>query len=421
MKNVLAVRLGDVLVGTLRLEEGGLERVVFRTTEQYRTMARRPVLSQALEDNLDVTWAARVRLPAFFSNLLPEGELRELLARRAGVNPAREFFLIAALGEDLPGNVTVAPEGELDSSGDVEQELTPPEVAASEPLRFSLAGLQLKASVIEARGRWTVPVRGSGGRWLLKLPSPQYPGVPRNEFWTMRFAAALGLDVAETRLVELKDVDGLEGFAPKWHARGETHGLLVRRFDRTEGSQRVHVEDLLQVLNKHPSDREKYRAANAEWVGRLVRALDPTGADLDEVVRRLVFNVVMGNGDAHLKNWMLRYADPAVARLAPAFDLVSTIQYSETDQDEFALNLGGSKRYDAFKEDSVLAFARKLQVPGQADVEPRALVEVAVDLATRALSRWDDFAAQHDVSASFTGRLRAHWKRVPFLAAVLPG
>ncbi len=413
--NVLTVLLGATPVGRIELEGSGHDRVRFTTTEGYRLMVGRPVLSQSLEDDLGQVWESRIRAPAYFSNLLPEGVLRELLAHRAGVNPMREFFLLAQLGADLPGNVRVIPEGTLEDSDLTSLELPSP-VSVEEPLRFSVAGLQLKFSVNEASGRWVLPVRGAGGRWLIKLPSPRYPQVPHNEFWMMRFARALGLNAAEVVLAKLGDVEGVrEVVSPEMVGR-EQNALLVKRFDRTGGSTRIHTEDLLQVLNRHPDERTKYRAANAEWVGRLLRALHPDDVDLTEFVRRLVFNALMGNGDAHLKNWMLRYEDPQHARLSPAFDLVSTIQYAETDQEEYALNIGRTKHYDAFSVGVLRSFASKLHVAGREELSPDAIVQDAIAFAARLVGSWPEFARDHDVDEAFSIRLRKHWSRLPILS-----
>ena len=259
-----------------------------------------------------------------------------------------------------------------------------------------------------------LPVRGAGGRWLAKLPSWRFPRVPQNEFWTMRFAREVGLEVPDVELAKVESVDGLGPLLSHEAVSQEPELLLIRRFDRTEGAERIHTEDFLQVLNKHPGETVKYNAANSEWIGRLILALDPES--LDEVVQRLVFNVLMGNGDAHLKNWMLRYEYPVSASLAPAFDLVSTIQYSDTDQHEFALNLGRTKRYEQFGEERLAAFASKLAVPSLLDVpSAQTIVATARAFAARALSLWPRFAEANHVDKQFSETLHRHWERVPFL------
>lgn len=414
LPNTLEVLIGKLPIGLIEVETGGMDQTRFSFLPSYRELARRPVLGQTFIDKLESTWTARVRVPAFFSNLLPEGALRALLARHAGVNAVREFFLLAALGGDLPGNVVVRPLGPLDAAGELEHEL-PADGPAQDALRFSVAGLQLKFSVSQQQGRWTVPLRGQGGRWLLKLPSRSFRDVPRNEFWTMRYARHLGLAVADTELIHWREVAGLEAIRDADIAKEEELALLVRRFDRAEGDERTHVEDFLQILDRFPDSSTKYRAGNYDQFGRLIRALMGDAA-LDEYVRRITFNAAMGNGDAHLKNWMLRYADGITASLSPAFDLVSTVQYEATDQDEFALNFGRVKRYDEFATDAVERFIGNLRIAGKQLPDSAHLLDVARDFAARARAEWPQFARAHDVPPGFSERLAAHWGRVPLMS-----
>lgn len=167
MVSVLDVFLGDVHVGVLAREAGGRLRFLF--AERYAEMSNRPTLSLSCEATPGVLTsvapgACTGRLPPFFSNLLPEGPLRDLLIRRAGVRPSDEFALLCALGEDLPGGVRVVGPGaeagiETDHPGHHEQD--EPDEA---PLRFSLAGVQLKMSDEAVReGRATAFRGGSVG------------------------------------------------------------------------------------------------------------------------------------------------------------------------------------------------------------------------------------------------------------------
>ena len=118
-------------------------------------------------------------VPSFFSNLLPEGALRTFLAQLASVNETREFELLEVLGRDLPGAVAVLRDTSEESRKTDADTLQ--EDKTSSPLRFSLAGVQLKFSAIErAGGGLTIPVQGIGGDWIAKLPSCQYEGVPEN-------------------------------------------------------------------------------------------------------------------------------------------------------------------------------------------------------------------------------------------------
>lgn len=138
----LDVLLGDLQVGTIRTDSEGRSEFSFRS--DYLDEHPRPVLGQYFEDHLTEIQRSRMHLPPFFSNLLPEGGLRELVARRTGVHRDREAHLIAALGEDLPGAVIVRP-----ASLPIEDVADPPpeDVAAGlrteDALRFSLGRVPL--------------------------------------------------------------------------------------------------------------------------------------------------------------------------------------------------------------------------------------------------------------------------------------
>ena len=110
MISTLKVSLGNTTIGTITMLPAG--SVFFAFSEEYLTDANRPVLSQSfLTETGEVipeSKATRVQLPAFFSNLLPEGHMRQYLAERGGIKPTNEFKLIELLGEDLPGAVVIA-------------------------------------------------------------------------------------------------------------------------------------------------------------------------------------------------------------------------------------------------------------------------------------------------------------------------
>lgn len=349
---VLHVLLNTLHVGTLSLSEEG--KCEFRLLPSYRQAYPRPVLGQRFLDDLEGVWHTRARVPSWFSNLLPEGQLREWIARRAGVHVDREFFLLRHLGEDLPGAVRIVPEdvivddlfgaraGEVLAQGD-------------DVWHFSLAGVQLKFSANRQGKGLTIPVHGQNGDWLVKLPDARYPAVPENECATMRWAALSGIDVPETELIDIKAIAGLP--ADVAQTLREPLAYAVRRFDRPEGQARVHMEDFAQLLDLFPE--QKYEKFNYETIARIVLTL--TGeSGLRRFLRRLVFIVASGNGDAHHKNWSLIYPDGLTAQLSPAYDLVSTIAYQPDDQ--LALNFARSKAWSDVTQESFLRLARKLEV-----------------------------------------------------------
>ncbi|HXX69876.1 MAG TPA: HipA domain-containing protein [Polyangiaceae bacterium] len=204
------------------------------------------------------------------------------------------------------------------------------------PLRFSLAGVQLKFSALmDAHGGLTIPASGSGGDWIVKLPSGTYPAVPENEAAMLTLAASVGITVPEHRLVALEAIDGLPELGPFAGKKA----LAVKRFDRTPGA-RIHMEDLAQVFGVFPD--VKYEKVGLARIADLIR-LTMGEAAAQDFVARVAFVVLTGNGDMHLKNWSLLYPDGRTPALSPAYDLVSTVPYLPNDR--MALNLAGTKEF----------------------------------------------------------------------------
>ena len=355
--SVLDVGLYGKRIGALMLLPG--DQTLFTFDQDYIDNPERPTLSLSFKDSLgelitDIR-PTRTRVPPFFANLLPEGALRDYLARKAGVNLRREFFLLWILGRDLPGAITITP---------ADGEAWPPETGVQVDagqlsrdtiLRFSLAGVQLKFSaVMEATGGLTIPTEGVGGSWIVKLPSMKFDGVPENEYLMMELARAIGIDVPEVQLIPMSQIAGL----PDDVARMEGNVLAVKRFDRTEDGMPVHIEDFAQVFGLYPEikyERASYRnIAEVLWT--------EIGADgITEFIRRLVFNALIGNADMHLKNWSLMYPDRRQAALSPGYDFVSTIAY--LPDTNMALTLGRSKAMTELSVDQLSYLAAKARLP----------------------------------------------------------
>ncbi|WP_022729042.1 type II toxin-antitoxin system HipA family toxin [Fodinicurvata sediminis] len=329
------------------------ERNLFAFDEDYIEDPERSTLSLSFKTPSDgvVTEIRPVntRVPPFFSNLLPEGHLREYLSARAEVNPEREFFLLNALGTDLPGAVTIAPtDVEAARGGHGQVEATAYKQAAH-TMRFSLAGVQLKFSAImEAAGGLTVPANGTGGSWIVKLPSARFPAVPVNEFVMMELARRIGIPVPEVKLIPLSEIAGL----PADIGDMEGHALAVERFDRLPDGRRIHIEDFAQVFGLFPE--RKYERRNYANIAAVLWA-EAGGEAVNDFLRRLVFSVLIGNADMHLKNWSLMYADGRTPTLSPAYDFVATLPYLPNDK--LALSFGGSKDIHGISQEQIRRFA----------------------------------------------------------------
>lgn len=391
----LAVHLHGARVGVINRLAG--DRQLFAFDQDYVDDPDRHTLSLSFKgrSGLLVTSprAYVARVPPFFANLLPEGHLRTYLAARAGVKPEREFFLLAVLGADLPGALTVMPLDDNEHLHDHHNGDRHDDAGDRHPdtvLRLSLAGVQLKFSAImETSGGLTIPADGMGGFWIIKLPSTRFPAVPENEFVMLELARAVGIDVPAIRLIALDQIAGL----PKDIGRLEGHALAVQRFDRSPDGQRVHAEDFAQIFGLFPDD--KYKRCSYANIASVLWA--ETGEEgTYEFVRRLTFSVLIGNADMHLKNWSLLYPDRRTPALSPAYDFVSTIPYITGDT--LALTLGGSRNLHGITRDQIRRFADTAGLPAS------PVWETVRQTTERTVEAWDTL----DERSLLSPEIRAH-------------
>lgn len=391
MTQVLTVHLGEEAIGTLTMLASG--SVFFQFDETYQRQNKPPVLSQSFyrpDGSLIVeSKATRVQLPPFFSNLLPEGHMRDYLAERGGIKPTNEFGLLQLLGEDLPGAVRITRETPL----------LVPHAYEGEPdddkaFHFSLAGVQLKFSAFAGKhGGLTIPAHGVGGDWIVKLPAQNYANVPENEHAMMQLAQAIGIPIPEIRLVPLADIGNL----PEMGVLAGKQALAVKRFDRTPDGKRVHIEDFAQVYNVYP--HKKYEGVSHANMAGMVWLL--TGeAGLVGYIRRLAFSVLIGNGDMHLKNWSLIYCDGRTPALSPAYDLLFSIPYIPGDG--MALNLGDTKNMQQIGLRQFEKLAKKAQVPAH-------LVQQTVrDTAEATLTAWQEHGKDYGLPSEIFEHIDNH-------------
>ena len=406
MVDALEVWLRDRRVGAITYLGG--DRSIFAFDDAYAEDPDRPTLSLAFKSAagglLRDVRSTRARVHPFFSNLLPEGPLREYLARRAGVKPIRELHLLAALGEDLPGAVTIRTA--RGTALPVEEAMSRSAGGGgATALRFSLAGVQLKFSAVEkARGGLTIPAHGAGGDWIVKLPSTRFAGVSENEFSMMSLARSVGIEVPDTRLLALDEIEGL----PEDIGRLQGAAYAVARFDRPGEGGRLHIEDFAQVFAVFPE--AKYERASYRNIAQVLWR--ETGeAGLLEFVRRLVFSALIGNADMHLKNWSLIYRDGRTPSLAPAYDLVSTTAY--LPDDKAALKVARSKAWRDFSEDELAALADGAGAPRRMVIKAAlATVETFRDVWAR---EWPHLPIADEVRASVEAQL----DRVPIAAGAV--
>lgn len=404
----LIVRLATRRVGLLiRKDNGNLQ---FRYDDGYAG----PPLSQALPVQPEAHGHAVVR--AVFGGLLLEGDGRGALARALGLSASNDFGLLEEVGGDCAGAITLLADDEPLPSAPASRTIDgtqldallrdlpqrPLAVDPGEGVRLSLAGAQPKLPVIvEDDGSMALPTNSVAPTTHILKPEPAaFPGLVDNEAFCMELARACGLAVAGVRTAAT--VSGLRY-------------LVVERYDRdltAEPIRRLHQEDFCQALGV-PSDR-KYQAEGGPGVRDLVALIrTATGVPAQELprfLRALVLTWLIGNCDAHAKNFSLLY-DAGAPTLAPLYDLVSTVAYPQLTT-KLAMRIGGTAMVGAVDRGAWAELAVEIGVrPAFVrrtldEIVPRAAAEAVRLVGT----------AQHDNAAA-----RAIADRVVALAQARSG
>ena len=403
--SVLALHLHGIHLAYLTGFAGGRNTITF--TPDYLNATQRPTFTLPQLGNAKLfgkPWTTQLRLHPVLSNLLPEGALREWVARNLKIHPDNEFPLLAWLGNDLPGALIATPVDPMQVPDWVlagHSQAAPLLVPINhDGQRFSLAGVQMKFSGRHKDGRYHISQAGELGNWIIKTPSTLYPCVPANEYTCMTLAKLAGIDIPDIRLLPLADLEGL----PNIQLPAETHAYAIRRFDRDAGNGRIHTEDFAQILQKYP--HEKYHSSNYEMLGRILQQFSTDGtADLQQLARRLLVNILLGNGDAHLKNWTVIYPDQRNPQLAPAYDILYTQAYI-TGEIQAALNMGNSKDWYKLEWQHFQHWAKKVGISW-------ALIETSLhDTLERARTLWPAALQELPMLDAHKTALHAHWQRL---------
>ena len=398
----LFVKLYGEPIGTLTLLQG--DRSIFAFNDAYVANDARPTLSLSFKDEFgDLITQSRptqTSLTPFFSNLLPEGHMRDYLAARAGVKKMREFHLLSVLGRDLPGALTVTPEDGVSLTIDDADDGDAPTSGGKHEnaMRFSLAGVQMKFSaILEAEGGLTIPIDGAGGSWIVKLPSSNFDRVPENEMSMMTLAQKIGIDVPPHKLIDPAAIEGL----PEGVETIKGPAFAIERFDRRPDGERIQIEDFAQVFSVYPD--QKYQRATYRSIGQVLWI--ETGAEgFEEFIKRLVFNTLIGNADMHLKNWSLIYKNRVTPTIAPAYDFVSTIAY--LDDENAGLKYARQKRMAKFSLDELKYLTAKAGAP------ETLAVNAAKETVERFRSLWPGESKNLPITAEARSKIEAHFASV---------
>ncbi len=332
----------------------------------------------------------------FFEHLGPEGWLRGRQARAGGTPDQDDFGLLLNYGADCIGAVGILPEDgtHVHPLPDAD----PVEEAATAPGR-TLSGVQKKWLVYRGeQGFQPAQKLDEPATHIAKFNRTDQPTLVQNEDLSLRLAReVLGKD--EITAAQIGTVRGEEGIA-----------LIVERFDRL-GDIRLRLEDFAQILDR-PRGREfdgKYHASYEEAADVIARFSSRALIDLSRFFRLVVFNLVIGNADAHLKNFSLLERDEGL-RLSPAYDLLNTLVYPQYERTA-ALAIDGAKRpFDELDRNLISEFGVSIGLkPRAVDTalgQLRKRFDIAAALDFPAHVRPDDFRALYrDVVAANAERI----------------
>ena len=341
MSDRLAIWLYDTKVATVEQER---RRMRLRYTPEAIQMfpAGAPLLSLQLTVRQDRFPNGVVR--SFLDGLLPEGDARRAIAEDFGLRANDTFGLARALGRDCAGALVIQPDDEAapprpttltaeplsdDGLARLVDNLRSAPLGVDRRVRISLAGVQEKLLLTRLPdGSWGRPVDGTPSTHILKPEIRSYPQTVENEAFCMRVAKHLYMAVAGVETTEI----------------GGRKLIVVSRYDRiiapSGAVERVHQEDLCQATGTLPANKyEEDGGPSLRKIAGILSEADPDS--LDSLLRAVTLNVAIGNGDAHAKNFSLLHDRSGALRLAPLYDLLSTLMYGD---DRLAMYIDNVRR-----------------------------------------------------------------------------
>ena len=331
------------------------------------------------------------------SNLLPDDIIRTRIGAILKIPRENTFALLKAIGGDCAGAIAFFPEGisagitnthefrvlSDDEAGRILDSLEQrPLDVGEDGFRISGAGAQDKLIACIHDGKVVLPLNGTPSTHIIKAEIRGYPGSVENEWFSMSLASACGLNVAECEILVI----------------GGKRRYVCRRYDREEKGgvvRRLHQEDFCQMLKIDP--KRKYENLGGPGIVRsfaLLRELSLSASDTLESLDRVIFNFLVGNGDAHGKNFSVLYRDGAM-ELAPMYDVMSTAIYPEVGK-KMAMKIDGEY---AFKWITTGKFLRMAKTIGlgervmhrELDKMIRRVSHVLPRMIKAAQKRWPSF------------------------------
>lgn len=334
MMQPLYVLYDDLVVGLLTHTQSGrltfqYETAWLENTNAFPVSVSMPLGSDLFQDN--------VTRP-YFSGLLPEGPIRETVARKLGVSPRSDFKLLQCLGGDCAGALVISDKIPL-STEQGKEEISEeglsnilrtysqqPFLVDHEGIRLSLAGAQEKLPLIYESNQFYLP-KGAPSTHILKLPIAGYEDTVANEAFCLALSKSIGLNAVDAEIVMIGDINY----------------LLVERYDRIQTDtrwKRLHQEDMCQALSI--ASENKYQQEGGPGIKAMFNLIKQHSSipvkDIQQCINQLIFNYYIGNRDAHGKNYSFLYKEEGLT-LAPQYDVLRTEAYEPLSR-KMAMKIG---------------------------------------------------------------------------------
>ena len=352
MARTLDVSIADLLVGVVTQRPNGNFRFEYNTAYAATPTSIPLSFSLPLAKRTHGTRA----IANWMWGLLPDNEVTlNRWAQRYRASARNPFALLAAMGEDCPGAVQLAPPGidfaalgslQWISADNLNERISAllqdPGAGrlANDTGQFSLAGAQSKTALYKVGKRWGVPRGQTPTTHILKPEGPRFAGLAANEHFCLELARAARLPAVHS---EVQIFGGIPT-------------IVIERFDRYRDKRdgmikRIHQEDCCQALGVHPNT--KYQSEGGPGVPEIMNLLRSTKAaevDRDRFIRALAFNFLIGGTDAHAKNYSIIYEPGGAFRLTPLYDLISFLPYQQRRaQLTLAMTIGGRRAIDEIR------------------------------------------------------------------------
>lgn len=407
MAKILNVYFHEEMIG--RLEQDNRGEIHFSYSTAWLDNPEAVSISCSLP--LQEASFNRKECHAFFGGLLPEESQRKIIAKNLGISANNDFSMLEKIGGECAGALSFLPENEKLKFQDADyHELSPsglhnilnelpmrPLLAGEKGIRLSLAGVQDKLAVYVEKDKIHIPLNNAPSTHILKPDFGIYEGVIFNEAFCLKLAGKIGLSVAEAEIRKSEDI----------------HYLLVKRYDRIFSNHakkiiRVHQEDFCQALGI--ASENKYQNEGGPSLKQCFSLIRDKSylpvIDLGKMINAVIFNFLIGNCDAHGKNFSLLYLNQL--QFSPLYDLISTVYYKDLSKN-MAMKIGKEYQINKIRMTDFDKLADEIQLSGS---EIRKRIRELIDAVLATLSDIEiEHPIQEEVANLITERCQEFYKR----------